>query len=146
MTTLNSTENVPQHDQQQAINALTADWLAAEKAKNIEHLLTLVTDDVVFLPSRVPVIRGKPAIAAMYRTYFSDYEIEHHASNEEIQVSGEWAYAWGSEELLLRPVSGDPEIRLTGKGMTILRRCADGLWRFARGINNLMPDMPSPKT
>ena len=51
----------------QAIHQLTEDWLAATKAKDINRLIDMVTDDVVFLPAGLPPIRGKEAVRGMYQ-------------------------------------------------------------------------------
>ena len=59
-------------------------------------------------------------------------------SGEELQVVGDWAFAWGTEEFTLVPQAGAP-IEMRGKGMSILKRQADGSWKFARGINNTLP-------
>ena len=51
----------------QAIHQFTEDWPAATKAKDINRLIDMVTDDVVFLPAGLPPIRGKEAVRGMYQ-------------------------------------------------------------------------------
>jgi uncharacterized protein (TIGR02246 family) len=123
-------------DDRTAIENLNAAWLAAVRAKDVDALVGMVTDDVVFLPSGAPPIRGRAAVAAMYRSFFPQFaSVEQTATVEEIDVSGDWAFQWGSETLTLKPAGGGPLIRFAGKGMTVLRR-ESGAWKFARGINN----------
>jgi ketosteroid isomerase-like protein len=106
--------------------------------EELQPLLSLVTDDVVFLPPNAPAINGRRAVEAMYRAFFAQFsKVEQMAVTEELEIAGEWAYAWGSESLTLTPQAGGPPVVLAGKGMTILRRQKDGAWKFARGINNL---------
>ena len=125
---------------EEAIRNLSRDFVAAVRAKNLEAVLDMVTDDAIFLPPGAPEVRGKQAIAEMYSGFFARFDVEQIATLEEVQVSGEWAFAWGTDELHATPVSGGPSMRTRGKSMTILRRGTDGAWRFARGINNMMPE------
>jgi uncharacterized protein (TIGR02246 family) len=123
-----------------SIRELTARWIAAVQARDIDRLLGLVTDDVVFLPSIGPPIRGKDAVGDLYRSLFSQYDVEQSANTEEIEVGGDWAFSWGAETLTLSPRGGGPPVRMRGKGMAILRRQPDGSWKYARGINNPTPE------
>lgn len=124
-----------------AILMLLDKWREATRAKNIDAILELVTDDVVFLPSSVPPIEGKGAVEEMYGTFFPRYrEIRHEAIIEEMRVAGDWAFLWGTDELRLTPESGETETHLKGKGLSILKRQSDESWRFWRGINNIDSD------
>jgi len=124
----------------ESILVLADRWRLATRAKDIEAILELVADDVVFLPSSMPPIKGKEELGKMYRTFFQLYrEIKHEAIIEEIQIAGDWAFLWGTDELRLTPQSEEPAIHLKGKGISILRRQSDGSWLFWRGINNMTP-------
>jgi uncharacterized protein (TIGR02246 family) len=127
-----------------AILMLLDKWRLATRAKDIHAILELVTDDVVFLPSSVPPIKGKEAVGEMYRAFFPRYrEIKHEAAIEEVRVAGDWAFLWGTDELRLTPESGETEIHMKGKGLSILKRQSDGSWRFWRGINNMTQKPPA---
>ena len=76
----------------------------------------------------------------MYRSFLPQFSsIEQTASLEEVEVAGDWAFAWGSESFVLVPRGGGSPIQMQGAGMSILRRQPDGSWKFARGINNTLP-------
>ena len=125
---------------EQAIRKLTEDWLAAVRDRDVARLIGMVTDDVVFLPPGFPPIRGTPAVEAMYHNFFPQFAgVEQAATIEEVEVAGDWAFTWGFESLSLLPKTGGAGIQMQGKGMSILRRQADGSWKFARGINNSAP-------
>ena len=122
-----------------AILLIVGRWRAATKAKNIDAILELVDDDVVFLPSTLPPIRGKKEVERMYRTFFPQYrEVKQEEVIEEVRIAGDWAFFWGTDELHLVPESGGAEIHMRGKGLGVLKRQADGSWRFWRGINNMV--------
>jgi uncharacterized protein (TIGR02246 family) len=124
----------------EAVHQLTRAWIEAVKTKDIDRLLSLVTDDVVFLPPSGPPIKGKQAVGDLYRSLFAQFDVDQVANNEEIEVAGEWAFSWGFETLTLSPLGGGSPIRMRGKGLTVLRQQAEGSWKFARGINNSAPE------
>jgi uncharacterized protein (TIGR02246 family) len=120
-----------------AIERFTAEWNAAMKAKDVVRLMSMVTEDVVFLPPGFPPIRGPQAAEAMYRSFFPQFSgIEQEAVSEEVEVMGDWAFAWGMERIVLVPQGDSTPIRMDGKGLSILKRQADGSWKCARAINN----------
>src|SRR6476620_1650836 len=120
-----------------AIARFTAEWNAAMKAKDVVTLMNMVTEDVVFLPPAFPPIRGRQAVEAMYRSFFPQFSsIEQEAVSEEVEVMGEWAFAWGMESIVLVPQGAGTPIHMRGKGLSILKRQADGSWKCARAINN----------
>jgi uncharacterized protein (TIGR02246 family) len=127
-----------------AVRTLTSDWLAAERRRDIPALLAMVTDDAVFLMPNGQLLKGKPAIEQLYRTYFEQWSSDHRATFDEVQVAGDWAFAWGHETTTLQPMGGGDALQFRGFGMSILARGTDGQWRFARGINNMAPERPRP--
>jgi uncharacterized protein (TIGR02246 family) len=78
-----------------AILALLEHWRQATRAKDISAILELVADDVVFLPSTLPPIRGKNEVEKMYREFFPRYrEVKQQTNIEEVRVGGDWAFVW----------------------------------------------------
>jgi uncharacterized protein (TIGR02246 family) len=137
------TESAEEEDRT-AILGLLDRWRLATRAKDINAISELVTDDVVFLPSSVLPIKGKEEVEKLYRAFFSQYrEIKHEAIIEEVRIAGEWVFLWGTDELRLTPESGGTDTHMKGKGLSILKRQADGSWRFWRGINNMTPQPPT---
>ena len=79
-------------DDEQAIRELVATWLSASKAGVTEKVLSLMADDVVFLVTGQPPMRGKSAFAAT-QAKLKDVEIDATGEIQEVQVFGEWAYS-----------------------------------------------------
>jgi ketosteroid isomerase-like protein len=76
----------------------------------------------------------------MYRSFFDRFSVvEHTTSFWEIRVTDDLACVWGSDKLVVTPKTGGAPVELNGHAMSILQRDAQGVWRFARGINNLSP-------
>lgn len=131
------------HDDVGAIRELTEAWIAAAQAKDVERLLSMITDDAVFLSASLGPIRGKEMVAALYRDSFAKYDIQQTSVFEEIEVMGDWAYAWGTDALTLTPRDGAALVLRRGYGLSILRREPDGSWRYRRGINNMVQVSPT---
>jgi len=122
---------------EQAIRDLFAAWRQATSDRDVETLLSFVTDDATFLaPGQAP-IRGKAAIEAMCRQMLGLYRWEQDWVFEEIQVFGEWGFCWGRDSATMTPLDGGPAVQASGMGMSILRKRPDGSWAVARGINNM---------
>src|SRR4051812_23572681 len=123
-----------------AIRALSADWLAALKAGDVERLLAMITDDAVFMAPGMAPLQGKAAAEALYRKLFEQFSsIEQAVVIQEIVVAGDWAFSLGSETVTLPPAAGAPAMVLQGQGIAVLRRHSDGGWRYARALTNALP-------
>ena len=75
----------------------------------------------------------------MYRAFFPVYrEIKQDTVIEVLRVAADWAFMWGSDQLRLMPESGETEIHMKGKGLSILQRQSDGSWRFWRALTTCL--------
>jgi uncharacterized protein (TIGR02246 family) len=124
------------------VRKVCAAWVDAMNAKDSARLLSMVTDDVVFLPPGLSIITGKKAVEAMYAAFFPQFsKVELQATIVELRIAGDWAFAWGNEILTLMPAVGGAPIQARSRGMSILARQSDGSWKFARAMNQ--PDTPA---
>jgi uncharacterized protein (TIGR02246 family) len=75
-------------DDERAIRKLVDTWLAASKAGDLATVLSLMTDDVIFMvPGRKPF--GKDAFAAAFEG-MRNLRIEGTSDINEIQLLGDW--------------------------------------------------------
>jgi uncharacterized protein (TIGR02246 family) len=122
-------------DDERAIRQLVETWLAASTGGDLETVLSLMTDDVVFMvPGRKPF--GKEAFAAASEG-MKHMLIQATGEIEEIRVLGDWAYLRNRLEMAITPPGGAAPMRRSGYTLTILRRESDGRWRLARDANLL---------
>jgi uncharacterized protein (TIGR02246 family) len=119
-------------DDEQAIRELVDKWLAASKTGDLETVLSLMADDVVFMvPGKQPF--GKETFAANSRS-MKDLKVEGTSDIKEIQVLGEWA--WMRNHLQITITQPDGELmKKSGYVLSILRRNEDGRWVLARDAN-----------
>ena len=124
----------PMSDDERAIRELVATWMAATQAGDHQTVLSLMTDDVVFMvPGREPF--GKAAFAAASKS-MQGVRIEGTSDIVELQVLGDWAYLRSRLKVTMTPPGGSPTTR-SGYTLTILCKEADGRWRLARDANLL---------
>ena len=124
-------------DDEQAIRELIDTWMRASKAGDTATVLSLMTDDVVFMtPGREPF--GKEAFAATSAA-MKGVLIDGHSRIVELQVLGEWAWLRNYIDLTVTPPAGSPQHR-SGNTLTVLRK-ENGRWLLARDAN-----LHSPKS
>jgi uncharacterized protein (TIGR02246 family) len=121
------------HDEQ-AIRDMIARWMEANRRGDLDAVLGMMTDDVVFMvPGQEPF--GKEEFAAASRA-MADLRMDGSAEVVELRVLGDWAFMRAHLDLTITPPHGSPE-RKAGYTLTVLRKGADGLWRLTRDANLL---------
>jgi len=120
------------------IRELVDRWMAASRAGDLPAVLSLMTDDVIFMvPGQSPF--GKQAFAKASEG-MKDVRIEAMSDIQEIQVMGDWAYLRNHLTMTATPPGGGKPVRRSGYTLTILRKESDGKWRLARDANLLTVD------
>ena len=115
------------------IRDLIATWMQASQAGDFATVLSLMTDDVIFLvPGREPF--GKQAFAAMSQA-MQGARMEGTSEIRELQILGDWAYLRNHLNITVTPAAGVP-VRRAGYTLTILRK-QNGRWLLARDANLL---------
>ncbi|MDO8545330.1 MAG: DUF4440 domain-containing protein [Opitutaceae bacterium] len=120
-----------------AIRAGSKTYEQAGNQRDWPTLLTVFTDDIVFMPPNAPEVIGRKAVEAMLKTYpaFKNLRLEP----QEISGAGNLAYVRGRYSMVMTP-SNQPEQPDAGKYIEIWRKQSDGKWKYARGIFN--SDLP----
>jgi ketosteroid isomerase-like protein len=112
-------------------------WLTAVRAGDVEKLMTLLTDDAVFMHPNRPAVVGSAANRADLLSAFARFSVDQEAISDETVVAGEWAFDRSRVTTTITPISGGNPVTVRSKTITILRRQADGTWKIARTIGNL---------
>lgn len=127
------------HSDEQAIRQLITTWMEASKAGDVDTVLSLMTEDVVFLVPGRPVMRKADfAAAATAQASPNAPKFDGTSEVQEIQVLGDWAFAWTKLTVVVTPPDGAPAMTRAGHTLSILRK-EDGKWRLARDANLLAP-------
>lgn len=120
----------------QAIRDVVSTWLRASKDGDIDGVLGLMTDDVVFLTPGQPPMLGKSAFAAGQAAVKHQFDMDATSDVQEITVLGDWAYIWTKLSVVMTPKDGGPDVKRAGPTLSIFRR-ESGRWLLARDANML---------
>jgi uncharacterized protein (TIGR02246 family) len=113
------------------------EWRRLTEDQDVDGLLALTADDVVFLtPGNPPT--GKKEFAAGLRAVFAKASIAPAQDIREIRTAGDVAYAWSQLSVDLIPKDGGPKVRNQGYTLTVFRRAPAGGWQIARDANLMM--------
>src|SRR4026207_1589491 len=93
-------------EDERAIRTLIDTWMSATREGDIETVLTLMTDDVIFqVPGREPF--GKEAFAAASQS-MKGIRMEGTADIRELRVLSDWAYLRNHISMTITPPGGAP--------------------------------------
>ena len=128
------TEHAKLRDEQQ-IGHVMDEWRRFTAEGDVDGLLSLTTDDVVFLtPGNPPITRED--FARGFRQVSRRVRIESTQEVREIKTSGDVAYAWSHISVVLIPKDGDGKNwENSGYVLSVFRRSASGKWQLARDAN-----------
>jgi uncharacterized protein (TIGR02246 family) len=119
-------------DDERAIRDLVATWMKASEAGDVQTVLSLMADDVIFMvPGREPF--GKDAFRAASET-MKNARMTGTSDICEIKVLGDWAYIRNYIEITVTPPGGNA-MRRSGYTLSILRKQPDGKWVLWRDAN-----------
>ncbi len=132
----NSASSAIQNDEQ-SIRDLVDRWLRASEKSDLATVLSLMTDDVIFIvPGKEPF--GKETFAANSGA-MNDVEMTAIADIKEIKVQGDWAWMHNFLKITVTPTGGQPQ-ELSGHVLSILRKNDEGKWQLARDANFVSPE------
>jgi uncharacterized protein (TIGR02246 family) len=125
------------------IRDLVATWMDATQRGDVDTVLALMTDDVVFLvPGRPPMDKAGYEAAARAQARGAAPTFEGRSEIQEIQFGGDWAFMWTRLSVVATPPDGSPPIERAGHTLTVLRKDG-GRWKLARDANLLAPVPPA---
>jgi uncharacterized protein (TIGR02246 family) len=134
---------------EQALREVHTTWIAAVNAGDLGCLLSLMTDDVVFLsPGREPF--GKDGFTGGFLGAHRQYQLNCISELQDVVIVGpgdgmQVAYTLACDSLSITP-RGDAEAEgkaggetkhLAGHRLTVYRKHPDGRWLLARDAHTL---------
>lgn len=127
-----------QNDEEE-IRRLIATWMDATKAGDIDTVLGLMTEDVIFLtPGRPPMDKSAFAATAKAPPGQEAPQFDGKSEIQEIKILGDWAFMWAKLSVVTTPPGGAPSMTRAGHTLSILRK-ENGKWLLARDANMLAP-------
>jgi uncharacterized protein (TIGR02246 family) len=114
-------------------------WAQAIRRGDVATLISLVTEDAEFWPSGGEPLTGRLQIAEAVQKQIAKYSWEQEFEIQEQIFAGDWVFVRGVETNRLKPRAGGDSQVHRQRVFSVLRREADGVWRYARGISNPPP-------
>src|SRR3954468_16115630 len=107
---------------EQQIRDLVATWMAATKTGDVDTVLSLMTDDVVFLVAGQPPF-GKQKFTELMRAPAGTAraQIDGRSEIQEIQVFGDWAFMRTRLTVEMTPPGGET-LKRSGHTLSVLRK------------------------
>jgi uncharacterized protein (TIGR02246 family) len=132
-----------QSDDEQAIRTLVDIWMRASERNDIDAVLPLMADDVIFTVVGAEPF-GKEAFAAAARQMKEKgVRMQASADIQEIKVLGDWAWMRNKLTVSMTTPGGIPQQR-SGYNLVILNRTSAGAWVVTREANLLSPSARPP--
>jgi uncharacterized protein (TIGR02246 family) len=124
------------------IRQLVHTWLSATKRGDIQAVLSLMTEDVVFLAAGQAPMIGKAAFAAAMQAQLTAQgapkcHIDSQSDIQNLIIEGNVAFMWTALTVKVTPPDTDKAITRAGHSLTVLRKEQD-VWRIARDANMLV--------
>lgn len=120
---------------EQEIRQLVQTWMSATKRGDLDTVLGLMAEDVVFLvPGQAPMI-GKKAYSKSAGMH-AGVTFDGRSEIQEVAVLGDWAWMRQQLTVVVTPANGGPEMVRGGHTLSIFRK-ERGRWLLARDANLL---------
>jgi uncharacterized protein (TIGR02246 family) len=127
-----------QSDEEQ-IRQLVSTWMKATKTGDAETVLSLISEEAVFLATGQPVMyKSDFAAAARAQSDAETPQFDGKSEIQEIKVLGDWAFMWARLTVGVTPPGGGKTITRAGHTLSILKK-ENGIWVLARDANMLVP-------
>lgn len=114
-------------DDERAIGDVMEQWLRATKAADLDAVLKLMADDVVFLRAGQPTM-NKTAFIESFKGFAGKVKFEAKQDVKEVHAAGDLGYAWSRMTLTM-----DGKTR-AGDILSVFRK-VDGKWLLSRDAN-----------
>jgi uncharacterized protein (TIGR02246 family) len=125
-----------ENDEQQ-IRRLIEEWHRKSAEGDLDAVMGLMADDVVFLTCGRPPMTRKE-FAAGFREWAGRMRIESKFEVKDIHASGDVGYAWSYISIVMTPKEKGAGVKREGHVLSVFRKSASGKWVLARDAN-LMP-------
>jgi uncharacterized protein (TIGR02246 family) len=106
-------------------------WAVFWQNKDLERVLSLYTDDAVFMDADGSRVSGKPALRKFFSAVLKQYSAQPLLRSVAHASSGDLGYDWGDYDEVVSPMSNPSNaIETHGTYLVILKRVS-GRWLIA---------------
>ena len=123
-------------DDVRAIKAIGEEYFEATNLGDANRCMATMAPDVVIMPPDRPSIMGKEVLRRLSLDYHSKFKLNYNLVYDEVLVKGDWAFARATANGTRTALSDGSVEKLLWRNLWILKRQADGKWKFWRIIFN----------
>jgi uncharacterized protein (TIGR02246 family) len=116
-------------------------WTEAAKAKNVDAIASMYTDDATVLPEEKDAVSGRSAIRSFYDDWFAQEEKLVDQKFENINSVQEGDLLIDSMKYSGLVVKDGKEVPLKGKRLVVWKRDLQGHWKILRDTWNKSPQI-----
>ena len=131
--------NATTDDDVKAIKKLGEDFFAGVNAEDLDRRMATMDPDVVIMPPGRPSIVGKEAVRRLSHDYSAAFEEKCSLDYDEVERVGHWGFARATVTGTRTSRSGGGVEKVSLKNLWIVKRQADGEWKFWRIMFNRTP-------
>ena len=125
-----------------AILAADSAFEAAANNGSLDGIVAVYAEDASLLPPNEPGVKGREAIRQSWGRVLDAYTLHFELETDEVEGREDLAYVRGHYKLTASPrAKGGAVLPDQGKFVEVLKRQADGRWRYAVDIYN--SDLPA---
>ena len=122
-----------EHADTTAIMKLYDHYCLGINTGDLDLFMSLWSAGAIRMGQDIPAAIGKEQVREYFKPFFAQFNTHVAIYGEtEIQVSGDWAFSWGTAKLSMTPKEGGPTTQVDAKWLDILQRQADGSWKIHR--------------
>jgi len=123
-------------DDVQAIKQLGEEYFEAANLGDANRCIATMAPDVVIMPPDRPSIAGKKELRRLSHDYHAKFKLNYTLVYDEVEVMGDLAFARATATGTRTALSDGSVEKLLWRNLWILKRQADGKWKFWRIIFN----------
>jgi uncharacterized protein (TIGR02246 family) len=116
---------------QAAIRSADSAFASAANAGDAEKIAEVYAEDAALLAPNLPPQKGRAAVKAFWGGFLDAYTVRFELVSDTIEGRGDLAYNQGHYRFTAVPkAKGVPGVADEGKFLEILRKQADGSWKY----------------
>ena len=128
--------NATTDDDVKAIKKLGEEFFAGVNTGDLDRRISAMAPDAIIMPPDRPSLVGKEEIRRASRNYSTTYEEKCSLIYDEVETAGNWGFARATVIGTRTSKSGGRVEQLSLQNLWILKRQADGRWKFWRIMFN----------
>jgi ketosteroid isomerase-like protein len=120
-----------------AVRRVGEGYLAAIRSGDVNAMMAHWADDPTVLPPNAPGVRGRDQVRVWAEAFQKRVRVtDARFTESEVIIGGDLATERLAFTMILEPAAGGTPMILTGKGVHVYRRQADGDWKLSVDIWN----------